>query len=90
MPETPQSRYQLGSWTVTRLKDELRSRNLSPMGNKDQLIARLEHDDDHPPGTASPRGRRSTATNGSQYASASLLTTCLLTLPDPCSSVRAV
>lgn len=45
MPETPQSHYQLGTWTVTKLKDELRSRNLSPAGSKTELIARLEHND---------------------------------------------
>lgn len=42
MPETPQSHYRVGSWTVTKLKDELRSRNLSPVGNKSELIERLE------------------------------------------------
>ncbi|PJF18097.1 hypothetical protein PSACC_02082 [Paramicrosporidium saccamoebae] len=42
MSGTPQSQYQMGAWTVTKLKDELRNRNLSPMGKKSELIARLE------------------------------------------------
>lgn len=43
MPDTPPSTYKMGSWTVTRLRDELRSRNLSPVGNKPQLVERLAH-----------------------------------------------
>ena len=48
-PKTPpiatNARYRHGTWTVTKLKEELRSRNLSPAGNKLDLIDRLERDD---------------------------------------------
>lgn len=42
---SPQSRYRQGTWTVTKLKEELRNRNLSPAGTKTELIDRLERAD---------------------------------------------
>lgn len=65
MEETPQSGYQLGSWTVTKLKDELRNRNLSPMGNKNELIARLEKSDHE---SSTPCGRRVASPNRTRYS----------------------
>jgi len=44
-PEAAQSPYRQGNWTVIKLKEELRKRDLSPVGNKDSLIGRLEKDD---------------------------------------------
>lgn len=46
MPNTPETRYRFGTWTVTKLKDELRNRNLSPVGKKTELIERLERADE--------------------------------------------
>lgn len=40
--EPPASPYRVGPWTVRRLKDELRSKQLPVTGNKDELIKRLE------------------------------------------------
>lgn len=53
---SPQSRYRQGTWTVTKLKEELRNRNLSPAGNKTELIDRLERADRT--GSATPKDRR--------------------------------
>lgn len=40
----PGTQYQMGDWTVTKLKKELRYRNLSPVGKKRDLLNRLEED----------------------------------------------
>jgi hypothetical protein len=37
------SPYRMGNWTVTMLKDELRSRQLPISGKKAELIDRLEN-----------------------------------------------
>ena len=58
MPETPSSPYRVGNWTVTKLKNELKDRNLSPMGKKVELIARLERHDSEGGGTPSRRRGR--------------------------------
>ncbi len=47
MPDPQPSQYRKGSWTVTRLKDELTKKSLSPVGNKQALIERLEHSASH-------------------------------------------
>ena len=52
----PQSRYRQGTWTVTKLKEELRNRNLSPVGKKTELIDRLERADQT--GSATPKGKK--------------------------------
>lgn len=37
------SPYRVGKWTVTRLKEELRTRNAAITGTKEELIERLEN-----------------------------------------------
>lgn len=41
----PGTQYKMGDWTVTKLKKELRYRNLSPIGKKNELLNRLAIDD---------------------------------------------
>ncbi len=41
-PPPPSSPYRVGNWTITQLKEELKQRNLSPAGRKQELIERLE------------------------------------------------
>lgn len=41
-PAAASSPYRLGNWTITQLKEELKQRNLSPAGKKQELIERLE------------------------------------------------
>ena len=36
------SPYKIGNWTVTRLREELKSRRASTTGNKEELLQRLE------------------------------------------------
>lgn len=58
---TSASPYRLGNWTITQLKEELKQRNLSPAGKKQELIERLERYE-HDAALATPRhGRRSAA-----------------------------
>ena len=44
----PTSPYRVGNWTVTRLKEELKQRNLNLVGRKIDLIERLEQADRTP------------------------------------------
>lgn len=56
-PPPPSSPYRVGNWTITQLKEELKQRNLSPAGRKQELIERLERfEDDHQ--MATPRHAR--------------------------------
>lgn len=41
-PPPAASPYRVGNWTITQLKEELKQRNLSPAGRKQELIDRLE------------------------------------------------
>lgn len=53
----PASPYRVGNWTITQLKEELKQRNLSPAGKKQDLIERLERYEEAAD-TATPRRRR--------------------------------
>lgn len=56
-PATASSPYRQGNWTITQLKEELKQRNLSPAGKKQELIDRLErYEKDQQ--TATPRYSR--------------------------------
>lgn len=61
MDTTPQqsqpSPYRVGNWTITQLKEELKQKNLSPAGRKQELIDRLERYESDAQ-LATPRRRR--------------------------------
>lgn len=38
----PSSPYKIGNWTVTKLREELKSRKAPTTGNKEELVERLE------------------------------------------------
>ena len=61
----PPSPYRVGNWTVTKLKEELKQRNLVSYGRKLDLIERLEESDRTPVVAASGR-RASRAAESSE------------------------